>query len=354
MNINVVIATAILVINSFGLFAQSDSTMEFGQNPTCEDAVKIAQINFNKGIYEKVILGMVLYDDWEFEEFYKDYILDKYGITIKHEGCVITEYIECYANKMNDLILNKFGKDIYENARQEALVAFEKMLDEADSSKVLFFVDQRPTFVGGNDSLVNYLKNNINLSDTLEGKARVRFIVEKDGSLSNIKIKEGFDKATNKKILNTMRTMPKWVPALHHDREVRVMMILPIILKKKQDFDKVVIEYSYHILNERIDYIVTKDSIVVKEFIGNRNHVYSNGSLNNELDKIFNLKLDSIESNICYNDGLITKFTFYSKGEKLKVAYLAGNEGVQMIFIINTLNTIMKEEDYIKMADCGK
>ena len=50
----------------------------------------------------------------------------KYRIDTKNAGCVITEYSECYSKTMNDLVLDKFGKDIFEKSRKEAEKLFKK------------------------------------------------------------------------------------------------------------------------------------------------------------------------------------------------------------------------------------
>lgn len=49
----------------------------------------------------------------------------KYGIDTRNAGCVITEYSECYSRTMNDLVLKKFGNDIFEKSRREAEVLFK-------------------------------------------------------------------------------------------------------------------------------------------------------------------------------------------------------------------------------------
>ena len=50
---------------------------------------------------------------------------NKYGIDTKNAGCVISEYSQCYSKTMNDLVLDKFGKDIFEKSSKEAEELFK-------------------------------------------------------------------------------------------------------------------------------------------------------------------------------------------------------------------------------------
>lgn len=112
-------------------------------------------------------------------------------------------------------------------------------------------------------------------------------------------------------------------------------------------FDKVIIEYSYYILNERKVYIVTPDSII------SPTKLYRNDSLNNSLQAIFKTSIDSIKRIYsCYDDGQITKFTFFRKGKQLKISYLAGDKGIPLINIIKIVNMILNKDDKIKILKC--
>ncbi len=88
------------------------------------------------------------------------------------------------------------------------------------------YVSQRAGFYGGDFALYEYLHNNIDFSQKdLEhkktGPVQVNFVVEKDGSISNIELRMGLVKVLNKQVLDAVRKMPKWVPAKLMGKVVR-------------------------------------------------------------------------------------------------------------------------------------
>lgn len=93
---------------------------------TCESGVEQAKNDFNKGIYNCFSYGFIAETNYELSSFIRKYRKTKYGIDTKNAGCVITEYSECYSRTMNDLVLKKFGKDIFEKSRKEAEELFKK------------------------------------------------------------------------------------------------------------------------------------------------------------------------------------------------------------------------------------
>lgn len=115
---------AILILISNFTYSQQkisvekDSTVYRFKN--CDEGINEAQIDFAKGIYNSVSYGLIIQRDAKFDEFLANYRKEKYGIVSKTGGCVVTDYTECYSNKMEDLIFKKFGKDIFERSKKEA------------------------------------------------------------------------------------------------------------------------------------------------------------------------------------------------------------------------------------------
>ncbi|CAM3880024.1 hypothetical protein FLCU109888_06375 [Flavobacterium cucumis] len=92
---------------------------------TCESGTEHAKIDFDKGIYNCYSYGLIFDRNPELSAFIRNYTKNKYGIDTKNAGCVITEYSQCYSKTMNDLVLDKFGKDIFEKSRKEAEELFK-------------------------------------------------------------------------------------------------------------------------------------------------------------------------------------------------------------------------------------
>ncbi|GEM_PF-5714152 len=76
------------------------------------------------------------------------------------------------------------------------------------------------------DSKLKYPESAVNQED--EGRVYVSFVVEKDGSLSNIKAVKSVGKALTEEALRVVRSSPKWEPAKQHNRFVRIHYTFPI------------------------------------------------------------------------------------------------------------------------------
>ena len=103
---------------------QSDSIV--WRKVTCKSGTEQAKIDFDKGIYNCYSYGLIFEKNPELSAYIRNYTKNKYGIDTKNVGCVITEYSQCYSKTMNDLVLDKFGKDIFEKSRREAEELFKK------------------------------------------------------------------------------------------------------------------------------------------------------------------------------------------------------------------------------------
>lgn len=93
---------------------------------TCENGAEQAKIDFKNGIYNCFSYGLIFERNPELSSYIRNYTKNKYGIDTKNVGCVITEYSQCYSETMKELVLKKFGNDIFEKSRKEAEELFIK------------------------------------------------------------------------------------------------------------------------------------------------------------------------------------------------------------------------------------
>ena len=93
---------------------------------TCESGTEQAKIDFKNGIYNCFSYGLIFERNPELSSYIRNYTKTKYGIDTKNAGCVITEYSQCYSKTMDDLVLEKFGNDIFEKSRKEAEELYKK------------------------------------------------------------------------------------------------------------------------------------------------------------------------------------------------------------------------------------
>ena len=97
-------------------------------------------------------------------------------------------------------------------------------------------VEYQPQFPGGIKACEQFIKENLRYPDTesdVQGRVIVSFMVERDGSLSNIKVVRGLDPAFDEEALRVVKMMPKWSPGVT-DGKISVMRYtIPIIFKKE-------------------------------------------------------------------------------------------------------------------------
>ena len=97
-------------------------------------------------------------------------------------------------------------------------------------------VEVMPEFPGGMEGLIEYLSSNINYpaqakEEGIEGKVFVNFVVEKDGSIGETKIRRGIGGGCDEEAIRVVNEMPSWTPGLQRDKPVRVSYNLPISFK---------------------------------------------------------------------------------------------------------------------------
>ena len=94
-------------------------------------------------------------------------------------------------------------------------------------------VDKQAEFAGGMMKQMEFMMKNLKYPKEAEnegasGTVRVHFIVEKDGSLTDVKVPESVHKALDAEAIRLVKAMPKWTPAQLKGKAVRSKMVLPV------------------------------------------------------------------------------------------------------------------------------
>ena len=103
-------------------------------------------------------------------------------------------------------------------------------------SKIFDVVEQPPSFPGGQSALLSWLSNNIHYppvaeENGIQGRVVVSFVVEPDGTVSNVQVVRGVDPSLDKEAVRVTKSMPKWVPGKQNGQAVRVKYNLPVTFK---------------------------------------------------------------------------------------------------------------------------
>ncbi len=103
-----------------------------------------------------------------------------------------------------------------------------------DDEPIDFYkVEKKPEFPGGEKAFYKYLSDNIKypesaLKNKIQGTVWVKFIIEKDGSISNIKAIRKVNPDLDKEAVRVIKSMPKWKPGKQNGKPVRVSYQVPI------------------------------------------------------------------------------------------------------------------------------
>jgi periplasmic protein TonB len=108
-----------------------------------------------------------------------------------------------------------------------------QVYDNVAPDSVFTVVEQQAAFPGGFNGLVEFLEKNINYPEKprkmgISGTVFVSFIVNKDGSLSNIGIVKGVHVELDKEAMRVLSISPHWNPAVQAGEIVRSRFVLPI------------------------------------------------------------------------------------------------------------------------------
>lgn len=91
-------------------------------------------------------------------------------------------------------------------------------------------VEVKPMFPGGMEEFYSYIGKNYNAPNKrgLTGKVFVRFVIEKDGTVTDIKIIRDLGFGTGEEAIRVLSECPKWIPGMQQGKPVRVLYTLPI------------------------------------------------------------------------------------------------------------------------------
>ena len=97
-------------------------------------------------------------------------------------------------------------------------------------------VEDEPLFPGGEEAMSRFIKTNIKYPEMSiqmgdQGRVFVRFVVEKDGSITNVTIARSVTPELDKEAQRVVKSMPNWSPGKQRGRPVRTNVVIPIVFK---------------------------------------------------------------------------------------------------------------------------
>jgi len=106
----------------------------------------------------------------------------------------------------------------------------------ANKENIFDVVEEMPQFPGGQEALLEYLAKNVKYpvvaeENGVQGRVILTFIVERDGSITNIKVVKSVDPSLDKEAIRVVKSMPRWVPGKQNGSPVRVEYSVPIVFR---------------------------------------------------------------------------------------------------------------------------
>ena len=110
--------------------------------------------------------------------------------------------------------------------------------DTTTDDKIYEVCEQMPIFEGGDAALLKYLTDSVKYPELakkhgVQGRVVIGFIVEKDGSLTDVKVLRHVDIALDAEALRVVKGMPKWIPGCQDEQLVRVRYNVPVSFRLK-------------------------------------------------------------------------------------------------------------------------
>ena len=142
---------------------------------------------------------------------------------------------------MNSKVAVGFATVIGNDENGEVLKAKEALVTEPvkpkeEENKVFDVVEQMPSFPGGMNALMDYLRKAIKYppvaeENGIQGRVVCTFVVERDGSVTDVRVAKSVDPSLDKEAVRVVSAMPKWIPGKQNGQSVRVKYTLPVTFR---------------------------------------------------------------------------------------------------------------------------
>ena len=114
---------------------------------------------------------------------------------------------------------------------------------EKSNDSIYQIVNEMPKFPGGEQAMMKFVAQNVKYPEKakdegISGRVFISFVVEKDGSISNVEVKRGIGGGCDEEAVRVISSMPKWKPGMHKGEPVRVSYQMPIMFKLGQTNDE--------------------------------------------------------------------------------------------------------------------
>ncbi|MBN3034255.1 MAG: energy transducer TonB [Bacteroidales bacterium] len=115
-------------------------------------------------------------------------------------------------------------------------IPVEEPEEEEEEAPIFTVVEAMPEFPGGEEARIRFLSDNIKYPQMaresgIQGRVFLTFVVERDGSVTDVKVLRGIGGGCDEEAIRVVQSMPRWIPGKQRGKPVRVQFNMPILFK---------------------------------------------------------------------------------------------------------------------------
>ena len=190
-----------------------------------------AKLDKRKGIFFQVCLVIVL-----------SIVLISFERT--RGGLNVNEYEAGIKEQLAEIMISGTGSEQPKSSKttetKDSEIEIKNITEEqevTDDNKIFVIVKNMPGFQGkGQDGFRAWIAKNLRYPELaaekgISGRVYVKFVVERDGSVSNVSLVKGIDPALDKEAVRVIKASPRWTPGMQKNKAVRVLFTFPVIFE---------------------------------------------------------------------------------------------------------------------------
>lgn len=148
---------------------------------------------------------------------------------------LVINIVDNNAQINDDIVINAEADENTQVEEYKAPVAVAKVVEEeaVEEQQIFMVVENAPAFPGGDEARMKFLVENIKYPQMaresgIQGTVYVTFVVERSGSVTDVKILRGIGGGCDEEAIRVVQSMPKWAPGKQRGKPVRVQFNMPI------------------------------------------------------------------------------------------------------------------------------
>jgi len=150
--------------------------------------------------------------------------------------CTKKTYQTFYIKNLKNGLVSSFDPVNYDSVASRDIDFFVKnpeLMDISSDKLIFFVVEEMPEYPGGDEARINFLVKNLRYPQVakesgIQGTVYVSFIVESNGSVSNVKVLRGVGGGLDEESVRVVKLMPKWISGKCDGVPVRVQFNMPL------------------------------------------------------------------------------------------------------------------------------